>query len=193
MPSRSSDAFGECLDDAVVRIIAAVRAACSRNPVVVIGGRSGAGKSTLARRVAESWPLEVPAQLVALDSFYPGWDGLAEGGRIASDDVLYPHSRGETGTWRRWDWERSTVAEAHEVDPTLGLIVEGCGALTPDAADVADVRVWADGPAESRKHRALERDGDGFRPHWDRWAAQEEAHIRAHDPVSLATIVVHVP
>ncbi|MFE6994882.1 hypothetical protein ACFVAE_02915 [Microbacterium sp. NPDC057659] len=193
MPSRSSDPFGERLDEAVVRITAAVRAVSSPNPVVVIDGRSGAGKSTLARRVAESWPLAVPAQLVALDSFYPGWDGLAEGGRIAFENVLYPHARGETGTWQRWDWERGATAEGHTVDPALGLVVEGCGALTRDAAAVADVRVWSDGPAEGRKHRALERDGDGFRPYWDRWAAQEEAHIRTHDPASLASIVVTVP
>jgi uridine kinase len=170
-----------------------VRAADRSNPAVVIDGRSGAGKSTLARRVAENWPLDVSVQLVALDSFYPGWDGLAEGGRIAVDEVLGPHSRGESGVWNRWDWELDTAAESHTVDPALGLIVEGCGALTRDAAAVADVRVWVDGPAASRKHRALERDGDGFRPHWDRWAAQEDAHIRAHDPVELASIVVTVP
>ncbi|MFE6733737.1 hypothetical protein [Microbacterium sp. NPDC057650] len=193
MPSRSSDPFGESLDAAVRRIVSAVHAVGTPNPVVVIDGRSGAGKSTLARRVAESWPLMAPAQLVALDSFYPGWDGLAEGGRIAFEDVLRPHSRGELGVWNRWDWEHGIAAEEHTVDPALGLIVEGCGALTRDAAAVAGVRVWADGPAEGRKHRALERDGDGFRPHWERWAAQEDAHIRVHDPVSSATIVVTVP
>ncbi|MVQ42391.1 hypothetical protein GON06_09470 [Microbacterium sp. MAH-37] len=174
-------------------MVAAVRAAGATNPVVVIDGRSGAGKSTLARRLAEAWPAERPVQLVALDSLYPGWDGLAEGGRLALENVLRPHSRGEIGTWHRWDWGKDVEAESHTVDPSRGLIVEGCGALTPASAAVADVRVWADGPEESRKHRALERDGDGFRPHWDRWAAQEEAHIRAHDPASLASILVTVP
>ncbi|REJ04872.1 hypothetical protein DY023_12540 [Microbacterium bovistercoris] len=174
-------------------MVAAVCAVDSTTPVVVIDGRSGAGKSTIARRLAESWPQENPVQLVALDSIYPGWDGLAEGGRLALQNVLAPHSRREVGTWRRWDWESGVEAEAHVVDPASGLIVEGCGALTPASAEIADVCVWVDGPAQSRRRRALERDGDAFRPHWERWAAQEEAHIRAHDPVSLASVVVTVP
>ena len=49
------------------------------NPVVVIDGRSGAGKSTLARLLVDTWPLPGLVQLVALDSIYPGWDGLSSG------------------------------------------------------------------------------------------------------------------
>ncbi|UJP11148.1 hypothetical protein L2X99_06165 [Microbacterium sp. KUDC0406] len=193
MPSRSSDPFGQCLDAAAGRIVEAVRVLDAVAPVVVIDGRSGAGKSTLARRVAEDWPLARPVQLLALDSIYPGWDGLAAGARLAFENVLLPHSRGDVGSWRRWDWERDSEAERHVVAPAQGLILEGCGALTRDSAGVIDVGIWVDGPAEGRKHRALERDGDGYRPHWDRWAAQEEVHIRAHDPRSLASIVVTVP
>ncbi|MGB4135962.1 MAG: hypothetical protein WA971_05330, partial [Microbacterium sp.] len=173
MPSRSSDPLAEVLDAAAARVVAAVESLGAGNPVVLIDGRSGAGKTSLAARVAARWPIAGRVQSIPLDALYPGWDGLAEGARRAEEQVLRPHARGLIGTWRRWDWERGEEAESHAVDPSLGLIVEGCGVLTPSSAPLADVTVWVDGPAPSRKRRALERDGDGFRAHWDRWAAQE--------------------
>ncbi|GAA2891423.1 hypothetical protein [Microbacterium esteraromaticum] len=194
MPSATSpDPFGEGLTAATVRICDAVTAVSASNPVVVIDGRSGAGKSSLAARVARAWPLSTPVQLLALDSLYPGWDGLERGADIARENVLRPHGRGLIGIWRRWDWELGEEAEAHAVDPALGLIVEGCGALTLASAALADVTVWVDGPSASRRQRALDRDGDGFRRHWDMWAAQEDAHIMRHEPQRLARVSVLTP
>lgn len=194
MPTASApDPFGERLSAATARICDAVTAVSASNPVVVIDGRSGAGKSSLAARVARAWPLRTPVQLLALDSVYPGWGGLERGAEIARDQVLRPHGRGLIGIWRRWDWELEEEAEAHAVDPALGLIVEGCGALTPTTAALADVTVWVDGPQDSRRRRALERDGDGFRSHWDMWAAQEDAHIAGHEPQRLAHVQVSMP
>ncbi|PKI92850.1 hypothetical protein CW368_00630 [Actinomycetales bacterium SN12] len=194
MPTASAtDPFGERLREGTARICDAVTAVSASNPVVVIDGRSGAGKSSLAARVARAWPLHTPVQLLALDSVYPGWSGLERGAEIAREQVLRPHGRGLIGIWRRWNWELEEEAEAHAVDPALGLIVEGCGALTPATAALADVTVWVDGPHESRRRRALERDGDGFRSHWDMWAAQEDAHIARHAPQRLAQVQVSTP
>jgi hypothetical protein len=39
----------------------------------------------------------------------------------------------------------------------------------------------------------LARDGDAYRPHWDRWARQEARHISRDDPVRGATHVFEVP
>ncbi|UNK69342.1 hypothetical protein [Microbacterium sp. H1-D42] len=193
MPSRSSDPLDAVLTAAADRIRSAVLDVAASNPVVIIDGRSGAGKSSLAARVISAWPLRGPVQLLALDSVYPGWDGLAHGAEIAREQVLVPHGRGRIGTWRRWDWQRAEEAEAHAVDPALGLVVEGCGALTAASAALADVTVWVDGPAPSRRRRALERDGDAFRSHWDMWAQQEQRHIARHDPQRLAALTVTVP
>lgn len=193
MPSRSSDPFDTRLTEATARICEAVVGVAAANPVVLIDGRSGAGKSSLAARVARAWPLQTPVQLLALDSIYPGWDGLERGAQTAREHVLHPHGRGIIGIWHRWDWERDEEAEAHAVDPALGLIVEGCGALTVASAGLADVTVWVDGPHTSRQRRALERDGDTFGEHWDMWAAQEDAHIARHRPQSLAAISVTTP
>lgn len=161
--------------------------------MVLIDGRAGAGKSTLARIVAANWPFAGRPQLVALDSIYPGWDGMDTGVERALHDVLRPHARGLLSTWRRWDWELQTEAEAHAITPALGVILEGCGTLNPATARLADVRVWVEAPESSRKHRALERDGDGFRPHWNQWAAQEARHLERHDPRGLANVQVTIP
>lgn len=193
-PSRSSaDAVDDALAGAAAAIAHDVRAVGATNPVIVVDGRSGAGKSSLARRLVAAWPLRGRVQLVALDDLYPGWDGLADGSDYARDMILTPHAKGAVGVWERWDWERGERAEAYAVDPSLPLIVEGAGALTPESARLADIAVWVDAPSSSRKHRALQRDGDAYRPHWDRWAAQEDQHVLRHAPAALATVVVRLP
>ena len=77
--------------------------------------------------------------------------------------------------------------------PGTGLIVEGSGVLTPASAALADVRIWLESPAGSRRERALRRDGDTYRPHWERWAAQEDTHLALDHPRHWATLVAEVP
>lgn len=193
MPSRSDDPVAQALQRAAVSIIDAIVDVAASNPVVLIDGRAGAGKTTLSRMVAANWPVAGRPQLIALDSLYPGWDGLDAGVERALHDILRPHARGLLSTWRRWDWELETEAEAHAVTPALGVILEGSGAVNSATARLADVSVWVDSPDAARKRRALERDGDGFRPHWGRWAVQEDRHLERDDPRALATLRVTIP
>ncbi|MCK6065573.1 MULTISPECIES: hypothetical protein [Microbacterium] len=192
--SRSSpDPFARALESAADAVAHAVRGVAAANPVVLIDGRSGAGKTSLARLLVARWPQRGRVQLVALDSLYPGWDGLTEGVEYARTAILVPHARGAVGVWQRWDWEGGRRAEAHAVDPSLPLIVEGSGLLTPRTALLGDVRVWLDAPEPARRTRALARDGEGYRPHWQRWAAQEDAHLRSDDPQRHATASFTLP
>ncbi|ALJ20281.1 hypothetical protein [Microbacterium sp. No. 7] len=183
----------DVLEHAATAILDAVDRAPTGAALVVIDGCSGAGKSSLAQRLVFRWRDVRGVQLIALDAACPDWDGLADGARMMADGVMIPHHERREGRWRRWDWNEHRWAETHVVTPDLPLIVEGSGALTPAAAAVADVSVWLDSPASSRQERAFARDGDGYRPYWDRWAAQEREHIARNDPRSLAHLVFEVP
>ena len=127
---------------------------------------------------------------VHLDEIYPGWDGLEAGVAVATTHVLEQLARGEPAAYPRWDWMRSRPGRTVPVDAAPHLVLEGCGALVPPASAYAAVRVWVDAPTEVRRQRALSRDGETYAPHWDRWAAQEDAVYASSRPWDLADLVL---
>ncbi|MGE2714490.1 AAA family ATPase [Mycolicibacterium litorale] len=177
----TSEASDLTLDDVVRRLTAADAT------TVLIDGRSGSGKSTLADELARRWP---SSGVVRLDDIYPGWDGLAWAIDHVQRELLRPRAEGRPGRWRRWDWATGAPAGWHAVAPGRRLIVEGVGSLTPSSRAMADLGIWVDTPDDIRKTRALRRDGDSYRPHWERWARQEDDHIARHAPRSVADILV---
>jgi len=134
-------------------------------PVVTIDGYSGSGKSTLAAalaRLVNGW------QVLHLDDWYPGWDGLAAGADIARR-IAADLRAGRASSYEAWDWEHGTTGATIRV-PLAPTIIEGCGAIEAEA----DLAVWiADPGEEERRTRALARDGQTYAPHWQRWADQD--------------------
>ena len=134
-------------------------------PVVTIDGYSGSGKSTLAAalaRLVSDW------QVLHLDDWYPGWDGLAAGADIARR-IVADLRAGRASSYDAWDWENGTTGATIRV-PLAPTIIEGCGAIEAEA----DLAVWIADPGEDeRRHRALARDGQTYAPHWQRWADQD--------------------
>lgn len=144
---------------------------CGSTVIVAIDGHSGSGKTTLARAVAAA----LGAQVVHMDHLYPGWDGLAESVEVLTTHVLRPLCEGGPAAYERWDWERGIWAERHPVEPAPHLVVEGAGCSVLPAGTYAAVRVFVDADRALRQRRGLARDGAAYRPHWERWAAQEAA------------------
>lgn len=151
--------------------------------VLLIDGRSGSGKTELARAIVAGSP---NAQLVRLDDLYPGWGGLEAGSQVVYDEIL----ASERPRWRRWDWVTGRHAEWHEIDPERPLVIEGCGALSRVNRALATYGIWVALDPETRKRRALDRDGDSFAPHWDEWAAQEEGFLTRENPAAHADAVI---
>ena len=96
----------------------------------------------------------------------------------------------ESPGWRRWDWEARRPAEWHPVDPDAPIVIEGCGALSRANRELATFAVWIELDREERYRRAMERDGDVFAPHWDRWAVQEHAFYVRERPDLLADVIL---
>ena len=134
-------------------------------PVVTIDGYSGSGKSTLAAalaRLVNGW------QVLHLDDWYPGWDGLAAGAGIARR-IAADLRAGRASSYEAWDWDKGTTG-ATTLVPLVPTIIEGCGAIEAEA----DLAVWIADPGEDeRRSRALARDGQTYAPHWQRWADQD--------------------
>ena len=134
-------------------------------PVVTIDGYSGSGKSTLAAALASLLP---GWQVLHLDDWYPGWDGLAAGTDIARR-IATDLRGGRASSYEAWDWEAGETGATIRV-PLAPTIIEGCGAIEAEA----DLAIWIADPGEDeRRARALARDGQTYAPHWRRWAEQD--------------------
>lgn len=156
---------------------------------ILVDGGSGSGKTTFARALVERWSqlCGESVQLVSLDDFYPGWHGLEAASGMVVTDVLRPNAPG----YRRWDWDRDEPAAWVPLDASRPMVIEGCGALTRASARLAGLSFWLELPEAVRRERALARDGAGYGPWWETWAAQEARHWRENEPRKLATVHLH--
>lgn len=139
--------------------------------VVAVDGRSGAGKTTLADRLSSV--LSCP--VIHMDDIYPGWDGLTEAVDTLADDVLQPIAENRPAQHRLWNWNTGEYDGWADVPAESLMIVEGCGSGSRACAPYLSLIVWVEAPRELRKARGIARDGETFRPYWDRWAEQEDS------------------
>jgi uridine kinase len=160
---------------------------CGATRLVCIDGPSGSGKTTLAGRIAAA--LGDPPVL-HMDDVYPGWDGLAASVPLLYEQVVAPLAAGRPACYRRYDWHRGEFAEAHDLGSPELLVVEGAGCGARVIAERAVLLVWIEAPRDERFRRGIARDGETYRPHWERWARQEATHFAAEATASRADVRV---
>jgi len=137
--------------------------------IIGVDGRSGTGKTSLAAQLEQELTAAGHSvHVLHLDDFYPGWDGLFDGVE-AWDALSVQLTEGIAGTYTPWDWEAGAPG---------AFCASSCA---------CEVRILATAPDEVRYERAMSRDGDTFRPRWERWAEQEEA-LLAEIPEDYATV-----
>ena len=170
-----------------VRLVTVRDPRCGPTSVVAVDGPSGSGKSTLGAAIG----VALGAPVVHMDDIYPGWDGLAEAVPLVTTQVLEPLAAGEPAAYRRWDWVRSRWSSRRVPVPSAPLLVlEGVGSSVRPAGDYAAVRVWVEADRGVRFTRGIDRDGEAYRPHWERWARQEDALFAADHTRDRADIVL---
>lgn len=157
---------------------------------VLIDGPSGSGKTTLSEFLEARWPAERHLVVLHLDDIYPGWNGLDSASAYVRDSIMLARLAGQSARWQRWDWATNAPAEWHEIPVTADLVIEGCGAITYQAARVASASVWVDEVEQTRKARALGRADDDFALHWNEWDLQFTAFVLRENPRSLASLIV---
>ena len=146
--------------------------------IIGIDGRSGSGKTRLSELLEQSLSAEgIGVRVLNLDSIYPGWDGLEEGTK-AWQEISRNLCEGKPANYREWDWHADAPGSEHTINPVQETVIicEGVGAI----AGTCNVRILVKAPDELRYRRAIARDGETYRPHWERWAAQEEALLAAY-------------
>ena len=173
---------------AALRAIGNARPRCGATTVVAVDGPSGAGKTDFAAALATALP---SAYFLHMDDLYPGWDGLDQAVADLHDQILAPISRGERASYRRWDWEHDRYAQWHTLPTTLLLLVEGVGSGAGRGAELESVLVWLEADRDVRFKRGVERDGETFLPHWQRWAVQEDALFQADATRDRADLIIN--
>lgn len=164
-------------------------------PIILIDGRAASGKTSLAGRLAEA-VFQVDKQLpkiIHMDDLYPGWEGLRSGSHYLIQNILNPLSAGKSASWQVWDWELG--ARGSKAEPGNGwrefgggnlLIIEGCGSLSRQSHEIANLSIWVEAEISVRKERFSKRDGLAFDGFWGIWAAQEDQFYEAESSRDLA-------
>jgi len=197
-------------------IVAAVRRLLTqRKPpiLVALDGPSGSGKSTLAGTVAEA----LNATVVPSDDFFaaeitdPEWDmrsprERADGAfdwRRLRCEALDPLLTGMSARWHAFDFEAGVRADgtyAMRADftkrhPAAVIVLDGAYSARPELADLIDLAVLVDAPAQPRQARLAAREAASFLKTWHRrWDAAEAyyfAHVRP--PSSFDLVVSTAP
>ena len=168
-------------------------------PVVLIDGRAGSGKSTFATLLQDQVFQEAKQspKVIHMDDIYPGWEGLARGSLYLVENILKPIKLAGKAHWQRWDWVNDRRGGS---DPGNGwrefagenmLIVEGCGSVTAQSAELADLTLWIEADRETRKNRFEARDKGKFSNFWNSWSAQEDQFFQEQHSEQLCQLSVN--
>lgn len=168
-------------------------------PIILIDGRAGSGKSSFAEELRNELFRQSDAApvLIRMDDLYPGWEGLRAGSQYLQHNILQTLQSGKVARWQTWDWHQGK--RGHDSEPGNGwrefqggnlLIVEGCGAISRQSSEIANLAVWIEAEGAIRKARIQSRDQGAFDQFWGIWQAQEDEFYATEKSELLADWVI---
>jgi energy-coupling factor transporter ATP-binding protein EcfA2 len=168
-------------------------------PVVLIDGRAGSGKSTFARLLQDQVFQETKQspKVIHMDDLYPGWEGLAQGSLYLVEQILKPIKLADKAEWQRWDWANDKRGGSdpgngwREFDGENMLIIEGCGSVTSQSAELADLTIWIEAERQTRRQRFEARDRGVFSNFWASWSVQEDEFFQEQHSEELCQLIVN--
>lgn len=131
-----------------------------------------------------------------MDDLYQGWDGLAQGSLYLVEQILKPLKLAGKAQWQRWDWANNKRGGPdpgngfREFDGENLLIVEGCGSVTAQSAELADLTIWIEAERLTRKQRFEARDRGVFSKFWASWSIQEDDFFQEQNSEALCQLTV---
>jgi uridine kinase len=161
--------------------------------VIAIDGPAGAGKTTLAHGMSE---ILGGAPVVHMDDLYLGWEDALTSSltKTLRDHILTPISLGKRGSYRRWDWQKSQLAEVVDIPRHPYLILEGVGAGQRVVRAFSALLIWIDISAETGLNRVIARDEalvedlDKFQEEMRNWQAREILHFAEENTFDTAQL-----
>jgi uridine kinase len=159
---------------------------------VAVDGPAGSGKTTFAEHLADAVRATgVPVELCHVDDLLDGWgDAIRYWPRLV-EWVLDPLRRGETASYRRYDWvARRFDRRWHPVPVPDVLILEGVGCGRAAVRPELTLLAWVTAPEQERYARWLARPGDDLVTEWARWQVVEAEHFASDNPQNAADLQV---
>ena len=164
-------------------------------PIILIDGRAGSGKSSFAEELRNELFRQGDAapSIIHMDDLYPGWEGLKAGSSYLIQNILQPLRAGNSANWQIWNWGNGV--RGNDSEPGNGwreftggnfLIVEGCGAISRQSREIANLAVWIEAEGTSREARIQSRDQGAFDEFWGVWQAQEDEFYETERSESLS-------
>ena len=132
-----------------------------------------------------------------MDDLYPGWEGLAQGSLYLVENILKPIKLAGKAHWQRWDWANDKRGGSdlgngwREFDSENMLIIEGCGSVTTQSAELANLTIWIEAERQMRKERFEARDRGVFSNFWNSWSAQEDEFFQEQRSEQLCELKVN--
>jgi len=177
--------------------------------VVALDGPSGAGKSSLAQLISA----ELGAALIPSDDFFAAnltdaeWEARTPAARAADAidwrrlraEALEPLLAGRPARWHAFDFEAGQRsdgtypmrAETTRRESAAVIVLDGAYCTRPELADLIDLSVLVDAPADVRRQRLAAREDAQFLAAWHaRWDAAEAFYFAQVRPRAAFDLVI---